>query len=313
MSRGGPLAPGHIPVMVGSVLELLGVEGRGIYVDCTVGSGGHALAILEAAPGTRLMGIDMDVEALDLAKRRLELYSDSVELVHGNFSDVDSISRERGYNAVDGVLFDLGLSSMQVDTASRGFSFRREARLDMRFDTSQEVTADQVVNRAPERLLADVLFRMGEEPRARRVARAIVNSRPIATTTELAEVVTRALGRPARGRIHPATRTFQAIRMHVNGELQSLRHGVERAIGVLAERGRLAVISYHSLEDRLVKAIFRRESSDCVCPPRTPLCVCQHTARIRLVNRRIVRPTPAEIQANPRSRSARLRVAERIA
>jgi 16S rRNA (cytosine1402-N4)-methyltransferase len=299
--------------MVGSVLELLGVEGRGIYVDCTVGSGGHALAILEAAPGTRLMGIDMDVEALDLAKRRLELYSDSVELVHGNFSDVDSISRERGYSTVDGVLFDLGLSSMQVDTASRGFSFRREARLDMRFDTSQEVTADQVVNRAPERLLADVLFRMGEEPRARRVARAIVNSRPIATTTELAEVVTRALGRPARGRIHPATRTFQAIRMHVNGELQSIRHGVERAIGVLAERGRLAVISYHSLEDRLVKAIFRRESSDCVCPPRIPLCVCQHTARVRLVNRRIVRPTPAEIQANPRSRSARLRVAERIA
>ena len=299
--------------MVGSVLELLGVEGRGIYVDCTVGSGGHALAILEAAPGTRLMGIDMDVEALDLAKRRLELYSDSVELVHGNFSDVDSISRERGYNAVDGVLFDLGLSSMQVDTASRGFSFRREARLDMRFDTSQEVTAEQVVNRAPERLLADVLFQMGEEPRARRVARAIVNSRPIATTTELADVVTRALGRPARGRVHPATRTFQAIRMHVNGELQSIRHGVERAIGVLAERGRLAVISYHSLEDRLVKAIFRRESSDCVCPPRIPLCVCQHTARVRLVNRRIVRPTPAEIQANPRSRSARLRVAERIA
>ena len=282
-------------------------------MDCTIGGGGHAQAVLNAAAGSRLMGIDADAEALELAESRLESYGDRVELVHGSFGDVDAICRDRGYGAVDGVLFDLGLSSMQVDTAHRGFSFRREAPLDMRFDRSQEVTADHVVNRTPERQLADVIFRMGEEPRARRVARAIAANRPIATTTRLAEVVAGALGGPRRRGIHPATRTFQAIRMQVNGELESIRRGVRRAMDVLSQGGRLAVISYHSLEDRLVKGILRRESSDCVCPPRLPVCACRHTALVRLVTRGVVRPTAAEVEANPRSRSARLRVAERIA
>ena len=312
MSDGESEEPRHTPVMVGEVLEQLQVKPGGLYIDCTVGEGGHALAILDAAAGTRLLGIDLDTNALAMARKRLGAHSDNAVFVHGNFADLESIFKQQGHVAADGVLFDLGLSSLQVDTGSRGFSFRREARLDMRFDPSQEVTADQVVNEYPEADLAEIIFRLGEEPRARRAARSIVRSRPIGTTTELAAVVANAVGRPGRSRIHPATRTFQAIRMHVNGELENLTRGLERAVDVLATGGRLAVISYHSLEDRLVKGFIRRESSDCVCPPGAPSCVCGHSARVTRVTRKIVRPAPAEVETNPRSRSARMRVAERI-
>ena len=312
MSQGELEEPRHTPVMVGEVLELLQVKPGGLYIDCTVGEGGHALAILGAAAETRLLGIDLDTNALAVARKRLDAHSDNTVLVQGNFADLESISEQYGHVPADGVLFDLGLSSLQVDTGSRGFSFRKEARLDMRFDPSQEVTADQVVNEYPEEDLAEIIFRMGEERRARRVARSIVRSRPIGTTTELAGVVAKAVGRPGRSRIHPATRTFQAIRMHVNRELENLTRGLERAVDVLATGGRLAVISYHSLEDRLVKGFIRRESSDCLCPPGTPSCVCGHNARVTRVTRKIVRPAPAEVETNPRSRSARMRVAERI-
>ena len=311
MSNEEPEEPRHTPVMVGEVLELLQVKPGGLYIDCTVGEGGHALAILGAAAETRLLAIDLDTDALAVATKRLGAYSDRAVFVQGNFADVESISKQHGQVAADGVLFDLGLSSLQVDTGSRGFSFRKEARLDMRFDPTQEVTADQVVNEYQEAVLADIIFRMGEEPRSRRVARSIVRNRPIGTTTELAGVVANAVGRSGRSRIHPATRTFQAIRMYVNRELENLSRGLEQAIDVLAIGGRVAVISYHSLEDRLVKGFFRRESSDCICPPGTPICVCDHTARITRVTRRIVRPAPAEVETNPRSRSARMRVAER--
>jgi 16S rRNA (cytosine1402-N4)-methyltransferase len=201
---------------------------------------------------------------------------------------------------------------MQVDTGERGFSFRREAQLDMRFDSRQRTTAHEVVNRYSVESLSDVITRWGEEPRARRIAREIVANRPIRTTTQLAEVVRRATGRPARGRIHPATRTFQAIRIEVNREMENLARGLEGAIEVLNAGGRLAVISYHSLEDRLVKQKLRAESSDCICPPGLPQCVCGHKASLRLVNRRVIRPSAGEVQANPRARSARMRVAERI-
>ena len=284
-----------------------------MYVDCTVGSGGHAAAILEAAPSSRLLGIDADREALELAKARLEPYGDRVELVHGNYREVDSIARDRGYDAPRGVLFDLGLSSMQVDSAHRGFSFRREAPLDMRFDRSRGMTAAQLVNETPESELADLIYTLGEEPGARRIARDIVSNRPIETTTELAAIVARAASRTGRRGIHPATRTFQALRMFVNEEIENIRDGVRSAIGLLAEGGRLVVISYHSLEDALVKAMLREESSDCVCPPRLPMCACDHAARLRLVRRSVERPAYTEIQANTRIRSARLRVAERIA
>jgi 16S rRNA (cytosine1402-N4)-methyltransferase len=303
----------HTPVMVQEVLDALRVKPQGVYIDCTVGLGGHSLAMLGAAsPPPRVLGIDLDANALEIARRRLEAYQDRVVLAQGSFAELEAIAGAQGFVPADGVLFDLGLSSLQVDTASRGFSFQREARLDMRFDPTQRMTAHEVVNRYSEQALADVIFQLGEEPRARRVARAIVASRPIETTTQLADVVARAVGRPRQGRIHPATRTFQAIRMEVNGELDNLERGLEQAIAVLGAGGRLAVISYHSLEDRLVKNLLRREASDCICPPGTPQCVCGHTATLRLVNRKVITPTPAEARANPRSRSARMRAAERI-
>ena len=298
--------------MVQEVLTHLQVRSDGLYVDCTVGEGGHSLAILEAAPRVRLLGIDLDEQALGVARRRLEAHLDRVTLVHGSFADLDTIAREHGPSPADGVLFDLGLSSMQVETASRGFSFRQEARLDMRFDPSQSITADKIVNDYPERSLAEVIYLLGEEPRARRAARAIVRSRPIDTTTQLADVVARAVRRPGRSRTHPATRTFQAIRMAVNGELDNLGRGLERAVEILGAGARLVVISYHSLEDRLVKSTLRREASGCICPPGTPTCVCGHSARVSRVNRKVIKPAPDEVGANPRSRSARMRVAARI-
>lgn len=312
MSLEEPEEPRHTPVLVDEVLELLQVKPGGLYIDCTLGEGGHSLAILSAAPDARLLGIDLDTNALAVARKRLGAYSDNAVFAQGNFADLESIAKRHGHVGADGVLLDLGLSSLQVDTGSRGFSFRQEARLDMRFDPTQEFTADQVVNEYQEAALADIIYRMGEEPRSRRVARSIVRSRPIGTTTELADVVASAVGRSGRSRIHPATKTFQAIRMYVNRELENLSRGLEQAIDVLAIGGRVAVISYHSLEDRLVKGFFRRESSDCVCPPETPVCVCDQTARVKRVTRGIVRPAPAEVQSNPRSRSAKMRVAERI-
>lgn len=298
--------------MVSETLAGLDPKSGGAYIDCTVGGGGHSLAVLETAPGIRVMGIDLDGEARRAASLRLAEYGDAVGIVEGNFKDVEQIADEHGFNPVDGVLFDLGLSSMQVDTSDRGFSLRQEARLDMRFDTSQKLTAHELVNRRSAGYLADLIFQLGEEPRARRIARAVVRNRPVDTTTALAEIVEGEVGRGGRGRIHPATRTFQALRMAVNSELENLRQGLAGAIRVLRRAGRLVVISYHSLEDRVVKTTLRREAADCVCPPRTPVCACGHTAALRLVHRRVIRPAAREVEANPRARSARLRTAERI-
>ncbi|MCI0440424.1 MAG: 16S rRNA (cytosine(1402)-N(4))-methyltransferase RsmH [Chloroflexi bacterium] len=303
----------HTPVMAAEIVAALRVRPDGSYIDCTVGAGGHSEAILRAAdPVPRLLGIDLDAEALRLAGERLAAFGDRVALAQGNFSELGAIAERHGFRPADGVLFDLGLSSMQVDTAERGFSFRQEAPLDMRFDPNQRLSAYEVVNQYSEGALADIIFTLGEEPRARRVARAIVGSRPLETTTQLAEIVAQALGRPPRSRIHPATRTFQAIRMEVNGELENLRRGIEQAIGLLASGGRLATISYHSLEDRLVKNVLRREASGCICPPEKLECECGHVPMLKLVSRRVIKPSPEEVRANPRSRSAKMRVAERI-
>ena len=298
--------------MVREVLTALDVKPGGRYIDCTVGEGGHSLAILDAVPEARVLGLDLDADAVESARRRLETHRGRVTIVRANFAHLEDAAREHGASPADGVLFDLGLSSVHVDTGSRGFSFRREAPLDMRFDAGQTITAHQVVNDYPEESLAQIISTLGEEPRARRVARAIVRRRPIETTTQLADVVAREVGRPGRWRTHPATRTFQAIRMAVNEELDNLTLGLEQAIDVLRSGGRVVAISYHSLEDRLVKTTLRREASDCICPPGTPQCVCGHTATIRLVTRKPLRPTPDEVRANPRSRSARMRVAERL-
>jgi len=303
----------HVPVMVREVVAALNVRPGGRYVDGTVGAGGHALAIIEAAsPGGALLGIDKDPEALDVARKRLEAYGDDVRLVEGDFAEIGRICREHGFAPVHGVLLDIGLSSLQVERAERGFSFLREGPLDMRFSPRQPLTAAQIVNEYPEDELADIIYRFGEEPRSRRIARRIVERRPLRTTTELAKVVEEAVGGRARRQSHPATRTFQALRIAVNQELLSLDAALPQAYGLLGDLGRLAVLSYHSLEDRLVKEFVRRESRDCICPPRQPVCTCGHKAGLRPISRGAVRPSPNEVAANPRSRSARLRVAERL-
>lgn len=322
MSRAGA-RPVHVPVLFQAVLDGLNIRPGGRYIDATVGAGGHAAGILEAQPDVRLLGLDRDPAMLEVARERLSAYGARVVLVHGSFADLSRIAREHGFVPADGVLADLGLSSLHLADASRGFSFQHAGPLDMRFDrTSGALTAEDLVNTLPIDELAALLYRYGEESQAHRVAEAIGRARPLHTTVELAEVVAQALGRakhPAhphqygwRGAaIHPATRTFQALRIAVNDELGALEAMLPQAVEVLAPGGRLAVISFHSLEDRLVKRFFQQESRDCVCPPEAPVCVCGHRATLRILTRKPVRPTASEVQSNPRARSARLRLAEK--
>jgi 16S rRNA (cytosine1402-N4)-methyltransferase len=302
----------HAPVMLDEAINGLAVQPGGRYVDCTVGGGGHALAILEAAaPGGLLLGLDADREALEAARRNLAPFQDSVRLVQANFRDLEATCRASGFLPVHGVLFDLGLSSLQLAGPGRGFSFQTEAPLDMRFSESQAITAEDIVNTYDERELADIIYRFGEEPASRRIAGAIVRARPLKTTLELAGVVSKAAG-GAHRRIHPATRTFQALRIAVNDELGALTSALQQAVDVLGQGGRLVVIAFHSLEDRIVKQFIRRESRDCVCPPEAPACTCGHKASLRTVTRGALRPSQQEIQTNRRARSARLRAAEKL-
>jgi len=301
----------HQPVLYHEIIHFLQPISPGRYLDATVGAGGHAWGILEhSSPEGRLLGLDRDPQALELASQRLSDYGDRAVFVHASYTHLREELQKLGWDYVDGILFDLGVSSMQVDTPERGFSFQSEGSLDMRFDPNQSLGAARLVNSLSEKELADIIWRYGEERNARRIARAICLARPLTTTTELAEVIIRATGQ--RGRIHPATRTFQALRIAVNDELKSFEAALPQSLEVLAPGGRLAIISFHSLEDRLVKQFFRRESSDCICPPGQPVCSCAHQATIREVNRHPVTPQEAEILSNPRARSARLRVAEKI-
>jgi 16S rRNA (cytosine1402-N4)-methyltransferase len=304
-------APVHIPVLLQSVLTFLDVKPGGTYVDGTVGAGGHAASILAASsPDGRLLGLDRDPEALRLAAQRLASFGDRVTLRHGSFVFLGSLAEDVA--PVDGILLDLGLSSMQLDDPGRGFAFSREGPLDMRFDpTSPGPTAADLVNDRSVQDLADILYRYGEERQSRRIARAIAAARPLRTTTELAEVVS-AARRGRRERIHPATRTFQALRIAVNDELGALETVLPQAVDLLAPGGRLVVISFHSLEDRIVKHYFRQEATDCVCPPDFPICACDHQPRLEVLTSKPVRPDEEEVEANPRARSARLRAAERL-
>jgi 16S rRNA (cytosine1402-N4)-methyltransferase len=304
----------HQPVLRQEVLERLAVSQEGLWVDATVGEGGHALAILEASARGRVLGIDRDPRGLDQATQRLRSYGNRFIPVQGSYAQMVELARSHGIAQADGVLLDLGISSRQVDAPGYGLSFQRDEPLDMRFDPAgQTATAAHIVNTYPEDELRRLLFQYGEEPQARAIARALVQHRPIHTTRELAELVARVTG-PRRGRrINPATRTFQALRLAVNEELAHLEAGLKAAIALLAPGGRLVVISYHSLEDRLVKTTLAREAARCVCPPGLPVCVCGHQPTLRLVSRRAVRPTAEEVQDNPRSRSARLRAAQRLA
>ena len=281
-------------------------------MDGTVGAGGHAAGILAAsAPDGQLLGMDVDPQALELARRKLAGYGERAHLVQASYTALTCQLAGLGWKAVNGILLDLGASSMQFDTPQRGFSFQADGPLDMRFDPSNPLTAAELVNRLPEAELAEVIYCYGEEPAARRIAQAIVRARPVTGTRQLAEIVAKVKG-GKRGHLHPATQTFQALRIAVNDELQVLEAVLPQAMAALAPCGRLAVIAFHSLEDRIVKGFFRRESRDCLCPPRQPVCTCWHKASIREITRHPIRPAAEEIAQNPRTRSARLRVAEKI-
>lgn len=305
------LTVAHKPVLLKETIEALNVQPGKNYVDCTLGGGGHALAVLEkSSPGGRLLGIDADPEAIRLATVRLDQFKDSVILVNDNFSNLDEICRRYSFTPVQGILIDLGLSTYQLEEGTRGFSFLRDSTLDMRFGPSQSITAADIVNKASEIELALILREYGEEKFSQRIARRIVQERPINTSAQLATVVEKAVGR--RGRIHPATRTFQALRIAVNHELEVLEVALYQTLSVLANGGRLVVISYHSLEDRIVKRFMQKEAQDCVCPPKIPVCRCNHKASIRIINKKVIVPTLEEISNNPRSRSAKMRIAEKI-
>ncbi len=301
----------HQPVLYHEIILALQPKNGGRYVDGTVGAGGHARGILEAsAPGGRLLGLDVDPQALALARETLAPYGERVCLAQASYVSLPEQLAKLGWQTVDGIVLDLGLSSMQLDTPGRGFSFLHDAPLDMRFDPHSALTAADLVNELPEDELADLLYRYGEEPAARRIAHAIVGARPLRTTLELASVIEALL--PRRGRIHPATQTFQALRIAVNAELEQVEAALPQAVASLRSGGRLAVISFHSLEDRLVKEYFRRESRNCLCPPRQPICTCGHRATLKEVNRKPLTPGVDEISANPRARSAKLRIAEKL-
>lgn len=301
----------HRPVLLQEVIEALRPQPGGYYIDGTVGAGGHATAILQAShPDGQLFGFDQDQSALEIAKSRLAQFGRRVHLFHANFDRLTELAQAHQIPQADGILLDLGLSSMQVDQPERGFSFQVDGPLDMRMNTTTGPTAADLVNRLPENELADLIYRYGEERQSRRVARAIVKARPIQRTVQLAQVVAKAAGYSRQSKIHPATRTFQALRIAVNDELGALERTLPQAIAWLKPGGRLAVISFHSLEDRIVKQYFKQEAQDCLCPPEQPVCTCRHKATINIITKKPITPSLGEVDENSRARSAKLRVVE---
>lgn len=301
----------HQSVLYQPIIHALHPQSPGFYVDGTLGAGGHARGILEASsPAGKLLGLDLDPRALEIARQHLQAFGSRAIIRQASYTTLQDQLWELGWTAVQGIVLDLGVSSMQLDQAERGFSFQKDGPLDMRFSPQQTTTAAYLVNHLPEDELAEIIWRFGEEQQSRRIARAIVLARPLQTTLQLAEVIRKAIG--GRGRLHPATLTFQALRIAVNAELQSIAQVLPQAVDALAQGGRLAVISFHSLEDRLVKQFFRRESRDCICPPQQPVCTCDHRARIIEIVRHPITAAEEEIQQNPRARSARLRVIEKV-
>lgn len=305
----------HQPVLANAVLEGLAASRRdqALYIDGTLGAGGHSAALLNARDDNRILGIDLDPTALELAKHSLEGWGARVHIVHGSYLQMRRYATEwlqEENPLVDGILLDLGVSSMQFDRAERGFSFRYDAPLDMRFDpTSDHPTAADLLNLLPEKELADMLYRYGEEKDSRRIARRIVENRPLKTTTQLADLIA---ARSPREKIHPATRTFQALRIAVNDELATVEKALPLAVGLLKPAGRLAVITFHSLEDRIVKQMFKEMARDCICPSHQPYCTCDHRAMVRPVTHKPIVADGLEVQSNPRARSAKLRIVEKL-
>lgn len=302
----------HIPVLYQAVIDLLNPIPGGRYVDGTLGAGGHSKGLLSAsAPDGQVVGFDRDPAALELAQKNLADFGERMIYIQDSYINFQSHLNNLNWHFVDGILLDLGLSSMQLDTPERGFSFREDGPLDMRFDPRQPLTAADLVNESSREELANIIFTYGEEKLARKIADAIIANRPLVRTKDLAELIKKVARNP-KSKTHPATRTFQALRIVVNRELEALEAFLPTALESLNTGGRLAIIAFHSLEDRIVKQFFRKESKDCICPPDFPVCVCDHQARLKELSRRPIRPEEEEISQNPRARSAKLRVAEKI-
>ena len=304
----------HVPVLLRETLEGLALQPGGRYIDGTAGSGGHAAGILErTAPDGTLLALDTDPEAIVRVQRRLLPFGARAHVVQANFRDLETVATREGWVNVDGIMLDLGVSSVQLGTPGRGFSFQDEGPLDMRMDPGSGVTAAELVNTLPQAQLADLLRTYGEEPQAARIAAHIIQERarqPITTTKQLADLVARTKGR--RGRIHPATTVFQALRLAVNTEIENIEMVLPQAVRLLRPGGRLAVISFHSLEDRMVKRFMHEEAKECRCPPAQPVCTCGRQPTLQLLDRHAIVPTEEEVRGNPRARSARLRLATRL-
>jgi 16S rRNA (cytosine1402-N4)-methyltransferase len=309
-----PALEEHLPVLYEEVLDALNPRPGGSYIDATAGRGGHSDGLLQrSAPGGHVLAIDADPDAVQAVRTRLAPYGERALVIQANFRHLAAVARSVGWDQVDGVLLDLGLSSPQLATAQRGFSFERDGPLDMRFDPTAGITAADLVNDLQESGLADLFWRYGEDPAARRVARAIVEARRrkrLTSTAELAGLIERVVGR--HGRLHPATRFFQALRIAVNEELDALASALPEAVGLLRPGGRLAVIAFHSLEDRMVKRFLQQEMKRCVCPSAQPVCTCTHQPTLRAISKGAIKAEAGEVLRNRRARSARLRVAERL-
>jgi 16S rRNA (cytosine1402-N4)-methyltransferase len=316
--------PIHHPVMPVEALAYLDAGKDGLFIDATLGLGGHSELILQASRGDhqsrRVIGFDRDAEAIEFAEQRLATFGQRFEAVHSDYRQIKTVLQEKGIESAAGILADLGVSSFQFDTPERGFSFRfsgsgMDSPLDMRMDRSQGMTAADLVNELGERELADIIFEYGEERASRRIARLIVAERAksaITTTGQLADLVVRAVHQPGHWKIHPATRTFQALRIAINRELEGLDQFVADAVDLLEPGGRLVVITFHSLEDRIIKQAFKFQSGQCKCPSNQPVCQCGAVKRVEILTRKAVQPSEAEIAANPRARSAKLRACRKL-
>ena len=307
--------PHHQPVLYHEILAALKPGTNRRYVDCTLGAGGHAFGILEASsPNGQLLGFDLDSSAIQLAKERLKPFRDRAFLRHSSYLELENTLLEMGWEGVDGIVIDFGVSSMQFDRPERGFSFLKDGPLDMRFNPQAGQSAADLLNTLSKESIANILWKYGEEQQSRRIAAAICQQRPLTTTTELAELIANTIRtRPRHGRkaINPATKTFQALRIAVNHELDAVENILPMALKSLNPGGRLAVISFHSLEDRIVKQFFQKESRDCICPPEQPICTCNHKASISRITRKPITANPTELKENRRARSAKLRIVEK--
>ena len=306
----------HIPVLLNEVIEGLDIKKNGIYIDCTIGGGGHSSEIVKRlSPEGHLYGFDRDEEAISTCQERFK-DNKNVTLIHANYKDAPMILQEKGINSYDGLLIDLGVSSYQIDTAGRGFSFLHEGRLDMRMDKKQDLDAYEVVNHYPKERLLDILYKYGEESNAKKIVENILKPRekpPIETTLQLKEIIEESFPKKViYGKGGVSKKTFQAIRIEVNGELDGLDEVLKKFIKMLKNGGRMAVITFHSLEDRIVKNVFKEEATDCLCPPKIPVCICGHKRSIKLINKKPIIASDEEVRENSRSSSAKLRIIEKL-